>query len=403
MLSSSNKDVVSTLKFFRGFGIPNCFVVPTATGLEKSIMDATKHISNYFKNNKLHDYGVQSQGGANKVVIKTILVSENLEHETTTSLYRPETKSGDPRLWISKLKNYSNPGDLIALIAHHDALVAINCSNTELQKYSATGLFRSLCAAHSTENKAASELLEKIREISSMGFIQTMRPGDTGIGYTFESLLGIKANNSVKPDYKGIEIKTKRDDRLSHRTTLFSKTPDWRKSRLKGSLDLLQTRGKYSEARSRLQLYHQISSVKANSYGLILHVNPNDSILEQRYVDDTTDIMDVIWDLDVLNDTLRKKHRETFWVSAQVKGRGNGKNEMFWYTSVKHTGNIDLNALPILLELGVISLDYTIKETATGGAKDQGYLFKMATSDLDLLFQQVHEYDLSTPGSISIS
>ena len=76
---------------------------------------------------------------------------------------------------------------------------------------------------------------------------------------------------------------------------------------------------------------------------------------------------------------------------------------MFWYNSIKHTGTIDRNALPILLELGVISLDYTIKETATGGAKDQGYLFKMATSDLDLLFQQVNEYDLSTHLDSSIS
>ncbi len=106
--------------------------------------------------------------------------------------------------------------------------------------------------------------------------------------------------------------------------------------------------------------------------------------------------MDVLWDLDVLNDALRAKHKETFWVSAQVKGQRGEANEMFWYNRVKHTSNIDPNALPILLELGVISLDFTIKETATGGAKDQGYLFKMATTDLDLLFQRVNQYDLTS-------
>lgn len=238
-----------------------------------------------------------------------------------------------------------------------------------------------------------------------MGYIQTMRSGDTGIGYTFESLLGIDANNATTPDFKGIEIKTKRANRPSNRTTLFSKTPDWQKSRVKSSLELLQTRGKYSEAKSRLQLYHQISSLKTNSYGLILHINSNDSTLEQRYQVEATDIMDVLWNMEVLNDALTAKHRETFWVSAQVQGRRNGTGEMFWYNSIRHTSNIDPNALPILLELGVISLDYTIKETVTGGAKDQGYLFKMATSNLDLLFQQVNEYDLSThlDSSISIS
>jgi len=396
MLSDSNTDVVSTLKFFRGFGIPTCFVVPTATGLEKSIMDATKIVSNYIKTNKLHDYSVQLQGGAHKIVLKTTLVSENAEIDTTTSLYRPETKSGDPRLWISRLKNYANPGDLIALIAHHDSLVAINCSSTDLHKYSASNLFRTLSAAHSKESEAAIELLDKIRKISSMGYIRTMRSGDTGIGYTFETLLGIEANNATTPDFRGIEIKTKRASRPANRTTLFSKTPDWQKSTLKSSLELLQTRGKYSEEKSRLQLYHQISSVKTNSYGLILLINSNDSTLEQRYQDKATDIMDVLWSMEVLNDALAAKHKETFWVSAQVQGRRNGTGEMFWYNNIKHTGNIDLNALPVLLELGVISLDYTIKETATGGAKDKGYLFKMATSNLDLLFQQVNEYDLST-------
>ncbi len=70
-----------------------------------------------------------------------------------------------------------------------------------------------------------------------MGFIRTMRTGDTGIGYTCESLLGIQANNATTPDFKGIEIKTKRDNRQSNRTTLFSKTPDWHKNITKLKID----------------------------------------------------------------------------------------------------------------------------------------------------------------------
>ena len=53
------------------------------------------------------------------------------------------------------------------------------------------------------------ELLEKCRQINKKGFIKTMRVGDTGVGYTLETLLGIKANSNKSPDYKGIEIKTK--------------------------------------------------------------------------------------------------------------------------------------------------------------------------------------------------
>ena len=81
-------------------------------------------------------------------------------------------------------KKLRESGDLIALIAHHDTLVAINCSNTDLHKYSASILFKSLRAAHSTENEAAIELLEDSKNFVYR-FGQTMRPGDTGIGYTF--------------------------------------------------------------------------------------------------------------------------------------------------------------------------------------------------------------------------
>ena len=62
-----------------------------------------------------------------------------------------------------------------------------------------------------------------------MGFIQTMRPGDTGIGYTFESLLGIPANSATTPDFKGIEIKTKRGNMGGLRLSVVRVPPHIRK------------------------------------------------------------------------------------------------------------------------------------------------------------------------------
>ena len=58
-----------------------------------------------------------------------------------------------------------------------------------------------------------------------MGWIESMRRGTTGIGYTFESLLGKPEESFPIPDYGTIEIKTryrngKRD------ITLFNATPD---------------------------------------------------------------------------------------------------------------------------------------------------------------------------------
>ena len=61
---------------------------------------------------------------------------------------------------------------------------------------------------------------------------------------------------------------------------------------------------------------------------------------------------------------------------------------------MKHTGQVDQTVFPVLLETGVVTLDYTIKEKSPGVAKDQGYLFKIAPKNLDLLFSQVQEYQL---------
>jgi hypothetical protein len=51
-------------------------------------------------------------------------------------------------------------------------------------------------------------LLERLREISARGWIATMRTGDTGIGFTLETLLGIEANvRRSGGDFEGIELR----------------------------------------------------------------------------------------------------------------------------------------------------------------------------------------------------
>lgn len=52
------------------------------------------------------------------------------------------------------------------------------------------------------------ELKEKFIIIKNKGWIESMRYGTSGIGYTFESLIGKKEDNFFLPDYDDIEIKT---------------------------------------------------------------------------------------------------------------------------------------------------------------------------------------------------
>ena len=58
------------------------------------------------------------------------------------------------------------------------------------------------------------------------------------------------------------------------------------------------------------------------------------------------------------------------------------------------TGKVDTSIFRILIETGVITVDYTIKEIRNKGAKDKGYSFRIHSKDLNLLFDKEDEYEL---------
>jgi len=198
MLSKSNLDIVKTLRQFKTAGLTVTFVVPTATGIEKSIMDATADVREFLVRHQLHDFSMQAQGPANKNVVQTTILAQGEVVKTITSLYRPISKSGDPRIWPHGLKKLAEPSDLLAILANQDGLVIINCSQsnlTELLNFSSKEFKYILAQFLVGKSDVALELLEKMKEIHQLGFVQTKRVGDTGVGYTLETLLGIAANS----------------------------------------------------------------------------------------------------------------------------------------------------------------------------------------------------------------
>src|SRR5208283_3808247 len=62
--------------------------------------------------------------------------------------------------------------------------------------------------------------------IKQMGFVKSNRPHNTGVGKTFEDLIGVKENNFQLVDYMDfLELKSQRDYTGSM-LTLFTKSPD---------------------------------------------------------------------------------------------------------------------------------------------------------------------------------
>ena len=394
MISSADTKPIDILPIFSSIGLRVTFLVPTKTAMQKSIIDATRPVQEYLTETGLHNYQYQNQGNDNKVQKKTYFVEQTTLKETLTSLYRPSTKSGDPRIWFYDLKSYADPHNLLAVIVRDSIIYVINCSDYALMKTIETGsnpLFEKLGIAIDGLTADAHELLDLLSGIGKSGWVPSMRKGDTGIGYTLETLLGIPANSSKSPDFKGIEIKSSR--KRAQKADLFSKTPDWSKSQLKSSFEIVTKRGKFSEKENRIQLNHTISADKQNTYGLQLEMCYEENLLKQycNIADRRED--DVLWEISILKDALKKKHRQTFWVNSQT--RINNDIEEFLYFETTYTNGPNLDAFPLLLEAGEVTVDYLIAIKPNGSASDHGYKFKMKKKNLEALFGKPKRFDLT--------
>lgn len=395
MLSKSNTNIIDCLTIFKDHNILVTFIVPTDTGLQKSIMDATRSVRSYLKSSNLHDFDNQRKGEENKKIIAAKYIYDNQVIKTKISFYRPITKQGDPRLWIYGLKKYAHSGDLLALSILNNQPIIINCTKINLKKEFSdkTSILFGLLSDPIQSN--ASELLDKLKDISKLGFIKSLKKGDTGIGYTLESLLQIEANSSPLPDYKGIELKSRRT--RSTKNTLFSAVPDWKNSKVKSAAELVDLRGVKNHDKGDIKtIFHTIKSINANTYGLKLEVD--DNFVHQIFQDGVVNQKDVCWELSTLMEKLNNKHKETFWIDAET--RINEGSEEFHYKSVLHTSTPDLDIFPTLIESGIISVDYLLWEKRSDWKeyiKKKGYdfLWKISNKNKNLLFRYINEYSLS--------
>ena len=133
MLSLSSTSIPDTLLALKTLSLNPTFLVPTATGLEKSIMDAHGPVRDWLIENGIHNYDLQQQGPEHKKTIRTTIIS-NTTIETKTSLYRPLTKTGDPRIWPNGLKALSDEGDLLALLCWDNELIIINATKLDISR-----------------------------------------------------------------------------------------------------------------------------------------------------------------------------------------------------------------------------------------------------------------------------
>jgi len=162
------------------------------------------------------------------------------------------------------------------------------------------------------------EFIIKMREIKNMGFVKSLRKGPTGIGYTLESLLGIKENALASPDLGKVELKAHRSESTSMITLFTFNRKVWKMP----PLEAIKKYGSYDN-NHRLGLYYTMS-LKPNSHGLFLYVA--EDTISVRHIDGIT-IAE--WNLEALTEQFNHKIPSLVLVYANTEERDG--NEFFFF------------------------------------------------------------------------
>ena len=366
------------------YGIDFSVLTITATGMQKSIMDAVGSLRNFFNEKDFHNYEHQKQGTEHKILKPCALITPEEILDGRVSLYRPTTKNGDPRIWVYGLKSFVEPDDELAFFIIDDLLYVLNLNSVDLSDCEDL-----LFNLEQSLDKVAIELRGKLIKIAEQPLKAIMK-GDTAIGMTVEHALGIAANSSQKPDYKGIELKSGRITKSNTRSNLFAQVPVWDKSVLKSSREIVDSYGYSDQNNGDQRLYCTVSALGFNSQGLRLKVDfENDRVYEEHEVDGEV----VIWEGQKLRERLLEKHQETFWISAAVKKIND--EEFFSLEKFTHTKNPMVHQLLPLIDQGVITLDHLIKrKNGTNRTSEKGPFFKIKPENLNMLFPEPVFYSL---------
>ena len=359
----------------------------TETMLRKSIADAHWAVRDLFQQSSFHDYDLQPLGPDHKVLRECTVVAGAEELRTKASLYRPLTKSGDPRIWIYGLQDHAKQGDTLALAVCRGALYVVNLSDTHFVKRAITNASQVADWA----SKEANTLLERLKLLAHKGPIPQVGIHDTSVGRTIESALGISQNSSQNPDFLGaVEIKAGRANSPSSTTArkqLFAQVPNWNQSQCKSIKSFLQLYG--YRRNGVLRLTCTVESRRANSQGLRLQLLTGGASLVE--IHEPTAQEALTWQMSVLQQRLEAKHHETFWIKldeVQLKGR-----TAFQLRAVEHTGPPASQLLGSLIQSNQVTLDHLIKQTERG-TTERGPSFKITPAGHETLFPIRATYSL---------
>lgn len=238
-------------------------------------------------------------------------------------------------------------------------------------------------------------LKKEFERIKKMGYVKATREGYIGIGKTFEDLLGKEKDCLELPDYKGIEIKSKKGYSRSY-TALFGATPKG-----KQDLEVMRLRNAYGYPDSIYRNQKLLNvSVQANCSTLVgnrflfkLAIDYEKQKIFLLVTDRNMNLIEkkAYWEFAVLREKLERKVQYLALVKAWPNTI-NGEDYYKYY-------DIDFYHLKgfadfiYLIEDGTIRVTFKIgiyrKGFKAGQIHDRGTTFDIQEIDMPKLYDKI--------------
>ena len=218
------------------------------------------------------------------------------------------------------------------------------------------------------ENKVSyiKEKIAKSKNLSNFNYIPTTRPGNTGIGMTWENELGIKENNSKGADDNGIEHKAKRLKSNSN-LTMITSTPSQSSRNIIGTYGYIDSKGRKAFKKDSPKLPFQI--IKQNSQ---ISLIDGKNILGK-------------WDENEIHEKFLKK-LSNLVLSRAVTKKVNGI-EHFQYVYATYFTDFDIDKF--ISEIGnTVKVSFRMHIEPDGSLRDHGTAFRIKPENLDIFYAQ---------------
>ena len=242
-------------------------------------------------------------------------------------------------------------------------------------------------------------LKEKLSDINRMGYVVSLRKGNTGIGYTLETLLGVVENNLRSPDLGNIELKetllgvAENNLRYSDLGNIELKSRRIKSTSLLTMFtfndsiwkieqeELIKQYGYYKDGRWAL---YTTAKNKPNNRGFYVKVEQD--TVRLYHIDG---LCAIEWQLDPLIEDLKKKLSNVLLVEAE--SRKSGGQEEFWYKDAYLLTGIIVEKFLEYIKNGTIAIDLRMHIAKNGVVRNHGTAFRIHRRYWDSCFNNMEK------------